>query len=132
MINTLLRYLTPFIASVIDVIYGVSLYINYVEPEMISQKFFNLLSLTGGSSILLIGYLISTSKHMCKYYKLSCWIIFFMHVLSIVYTYTPITFIEYIYVFTILSMVSLVVSTVSILGCKTSRAIRQAYKRVRR
>lgn len=132
MIKTIIRYTTPFIASINDVIYGVLLYMEHIEKHEIDNKIYETLDLLGGSSILLIAYLIVTSRHMCKFYKTACWIILFMHVFSIIYIYTPITVIEYIYAFTVLSMFACVSSTIAVLGRRTTRVIRQQYRRLRK
>ena len=130
--DTLIRYLTPFIASLNNVIYGVLLYLQYngeIELRNCVYKTFDVLC---GSSLLFVFYLISTSKHMCLFYKSACWLIVFMHIMTLVYLYTSVTVISYIYGITIMSMFALILSTAAILGRKTAKAINQAYKRERR
>lgn len=130
MIKTLLRYFTPFIISVIDFINGVLLYMEYVQHVSVDGKIYKLLSITGGSSILVIAYMLATCRHMCRYYKASCWILMLMHIISLIYIYTPITVVTYIYVLTVFSMISSVLATAAILCGKTIRVIRRSYRRV--
>lgn len=130
MINTILRYFTPFIISVIDFINGVLLYLQYVQDIDIDGRIYKLMSITGGSSMIVIAYILATSRHMCKYYKASCWILMFMHFISFVYIYIEITIVEYVYALTVLSMISAVMATASILCSKTIKVIRQSYRRV--
>lgn len=129
MIYTILRYLTPFIASVNNTIYGVLLYLQCKDIYEASPSIYKTFDILSGSSILFISYLISASRHMCKYYKTSCWLLMIMHIMSIIYLYTPITVIEYIYALTVLSMISTVASTAAILGHKTYKTIHQACTR---
>lgn len=129
-LNTFVRYFTPFIISVMDFINGVLIYMEYVQHVSVDGNVYKLLSITGGSSILVIAYMLATSRHMCRYYKCSCWILMFMHVISVVYIYTPIAVVTYIYALTVLSMVALVLATAAILCRKTIRVIRRAYRRV--
>lgn len=130
MINTILRYFTPFIISVIDFINGVLLYLQYVQDIDIDGRIYKLMSITGGSSMIVIAYILATSRHMCKYYKASYWILMFMHFISFVYIYIEITIVEYVYALTVLSMISAVMATASILCSKTIKVIRQSYRRV--
>ena len=130
MINTILRYFTPFIISVIDFINGVLLYLQYVQDIDIDGRIYKLMSITGGSSMIVIAYILATSRYMCKYYKASYWILMFMHFISFVYIYIEITIVEYVYALTVLSMISAVMATASILCSKTIKVIRQSYRRV--
>lgn len=35
--------------------------------------------------MLLVAYVLATCKRMCKWYKATCWLLFSMHVLNIIY-----------------------------------------------
>lgn len=52
-----------------------------------------------------------------------------MHVLTIVYVYTSITVIEYVYYVWVLLGFSFIMWTVSVLGYKTAKTINQSCKR---
>lgn len=123
-------YFTPFIASFNNAIYGVLLLFEQKGLFYSDWEVYKIFDIISGSSILFVAYLIATSKKMCIYYKCSCWLLMIMHIISLIYLYTPIKVITYIYAITILSMISLVASTAAILGRKTCRTIVQYRKRL--
>lgn len=129
MFKTFIKMLTPFIISVIDVIDGVLLYLEHYKGITVDARFYSLISHSTGSSILVLLYIIVSSTHMCKYYKTSCWMIVFMHTLTILYIYTNITLLFYLLGVWIFSGISLVCWTISVLGHKTYKTIHQSYKR---
>ena len=126
MIQAAIKLLTPFIIIVSDFINGVLLYNQYIAKEYVDETWYTLLSHTTGSSVLTISYIIVRSNHLCKYYKSSCAILLFMHIFSIVYVYTPISLIEYIYAMWVLCGISFVLLTIAILGRNTYKTIHQA------
>lgn len=128
MIKTLFRILTPFIAIIADAINGVLLYRKYELHLIVEERFYPTFDHSTGSSVLLIGYVLSTSTHMCIYYKISCCAIIAMHVFSIIYTWTPIKIIEYIYFVWVILGFAFVMWVISILGYKTYKTIGQACK----
>lgn len=129
MIKTIIRMLTPFIISVVDIIDGVLLFLELFKDIEIDGRFYKLLSHCTGSSILLISYILLTSTHMCKYYKTACYLILLLHLYTIFYLYTDITIKTYLYLAIVLSLLSLVCWTISVLGHKTYKTIHQACKR---
>lgn len=128
MLKTVIKMLTPFIISIIDIIDGVLLYLETMYNIVIDNRFYSFLSNTTGSSLLLMSYVIVTSTHMCKYYKTSCWMIVIMHILSIIYIYTDMTSLLYALGVWVFSGISLVCWTISILGHKTCKTIHQSCK----
>ena len=128
MFKTIIRFLTPFIVSVSDIICGVMFYLRIEEGIDISYSIRNTFSHCTGSSILLILYILATLVHMCKYYKSCCLCLLFFHVLSILYIYTDITTLQYVYATWIFSVISLILWTISVLGYKTFKTIHQACK----
>lgn len=129
MIKTIFRFLTPFITIIADAINGVLLYRQYELEKVVDERIYPTIDHLTGSSILLIAYVLCTSTHMCIYYKTSCWTLIFIHVLSIVYVYTSITVIEYIYYVWVLLGFSFIMWTISVLGYKTAKTISQSCKR---
>lgn len=126
MIRTTIKMLTPFIISSVDVVNGVLLYLQSYCGYNYSNRLYSLLSHISGSSILLIAYVIVNSTHMCKYYKSSCWSLLMMHVFTIIYLYTDIKLLWYIYTTWTICALSLVLWTASILGKKTYNTIHQS------
>lgn len=129
MLKTCIILLTPFIISIVDIINGVLLYLQYFCEVKVDYRLYQAMTHTTGSSILLMVYVIYRSTHMCKYYKSACWMILIMHIISIIYHYTPISLINYLYIVWVISAMALVVSTISILGYKTYKTINSACKR---
>lgn len=127
-IKTLLRFLTPFLTILVDTINGVLLYRQYALELEVDKRLYSVFDHSTGSSVLLIGYVLATSTHMCVYYKISCCIIMAMHIFSIIYVYTPITTIEYIYYAWVLMGCSFVMWVASLLGHKTYKTIHQSCK----
>lgn len=128
MIKTLFRILTPFIAIIIDSINGVLLYRQYELHLEVETRLYSTFDHSTGSSILLIGYVLSTSTHMCIYYKISGLSIIAMHIFSIVYIWTPIKIIEYIYFVWVILGFAFIMWVISILGSKTAKTISQSCK----
>lgn len=126
MIKTLFKILTPFIAIIADAINGVLLYRQYELELMVDTRLYPTFDHSTGSSVLVIGYILATSSHMCKYYKISCWLIILMHVFSIIYVWTPIKIIEYIYFCWVILGFAFVMWVIPILGNKTAKTIDQA------
>lgn len=128
MIKTLFRILTPFITIVADSINGVLLYRQYELNVGIYDDIYPVFNHLTGSSILLMSYVISTSNHMCIYYKMSCYTLIVMHLFSILYVYTNISVIEYVYYAWVLLSISFVMWLVAVLGHKTCKTIDSACK----
>lgn len=128
MLKTVIKMLTPFIISVADIVCGVILFLRVKYEYDIPLLYRELLSHITGSSLLVIGYIIVSSKHMCKYYKASCYSLMLFHIMAIVYIITPMSAMSYIYSIWIFSTLSLVLWTISVLGHKTYKTISQACK----
>lgn len=128
MFKTIIKMLTPFIISVMDIICGVILYLKLEYGITINYEVKETLSHLTGSSVLLIAYIIVHSTHMCKYYKSMCYLLLLFHVFTIIYIYTNITTLEYIYLTWSIMSISLVLWTISVLGHKTYKTIHQACK----
>lgn len=118
MIKIIIKYLTPFIASLVDIINGVFLYIEYILKQEVDCRFYDLISHSTGSSLLFVAFVLVMADDMCKFYKASCWALLIMHMISITYIYTPIAVTAYIYIFLLFSMFSLITITISVLGHK--------------
>lgn len=129
-IKTLLKVFTPFIVSLVDSINGILMYLSYKEIIFIDKDVFSSLDHFSGSSIILICYILSRSSHMCKYYKISCYLILAFHIYAEIYLYTEISFHWFVYLSWVLLSISVILSIIYILGAKTRKLIRQAYKRV--
>lgn len=132
LIKTLIKVLTPFIVSVIDAINGVLMYLSYKGLIEVDKKIFSSLDHLVGSSILLIAYIITRSSHMCKYYKMSCYLLIVFHVYAEIYIFTDITFHWYVYVSWAILALSFMFSVIYILGEKTRKLIRLSYKRAQK
>lgn len=128
-LKTAIKMLTPFIISVNDIISGVLLFLRVEYKYEIDPTYREWISHCTGSSILVILYIIVSSTHMCKYYKTSCYTTLLLHILALIYIYTEITIIQYIYIIWISSVFSLVCWTISFLGHKTYKTIHQACTR---
>lgn len=79
MIDRLIRIYTPFICAVIAIIHGV-LYL----CECTGTIYWILGNFTG-HSILVIGYIIATSKRMCIWYKMTTYMLMYVNVINILY-----------------------------------------------
>lgn len=132
MLNTILRYFTPFVICIINIANGICLYRQYILDIEEYNYLYKIFSHTCGSSILVIMYILAMSKHMCIYYKSACYLLMFMHILSIIYTFTQISLVTYLYFIWIICILSFVLLTVSVLGLKTAKLIRQSYKRLQK
>lgn len=131
MIKIIVKYLTPFIASLVDIINGVFLYIEHILRQDVDCRFYDLISHSTGSSVLFVAYVLVMADDMCEYYKASCWALLIMHMISITYIYTPITVTAYIYIFLLFSMFSLITVTIAVLGHKARVMLNWAGKRLR-
>lgn len=125
----LIKILTPFIISLVDIVNGVILYLKIEYNFEINGKILSASSHVFGSSVLLIAYILVRSPHMCKYYKASCYSLLMFHLYAILYIFTSISFLWYMYVSWVILSVSLICWIVYILGARTRRLIRQSYRR---
>lgn len=124
-----LKLFTPFIASSITALNGVLMYLSFnLENISIDKKIFTSLDHFSGSSILLVGYILARSPHMCKYYKASCYSLILFHTYAEIYIYTKISFNWFTYISIICLLASIVFWTIFILGAKTRRLIHRFYR----
>lgn len=128
-IKMLIIVFTPFIVTIVDAINGVCLYMQVEGYWIIDKKLEPSTEHSAGSSLLLIGYVICRSKHMCKYYKYACWSIVAFHAFAELYIFTGITYLWFAYISWVIHSISFVLCVIYILGKKTHRLIRQFYKR---
>lgn len=75
----LIRIYTPFICAVIAIIHGVLYFTDC------SGIIFNIFGEIAGHSILVILYIIATSKRMCKWYKITNYLLLSIHFLNLLY-----------------------------------------------
>lgn len=75
----LIRIYTPFICALIAAIQGILIVCGY------RGIFYILTSEITGHSILLMAYIIATSKRMCIWYKLTTYMLFIIHIPNILY-----------------------------------------------
>ena len=80
MINRLIRIYTPFICALSAIIHGVLFLIGY---RGITYAILNDFT---GHSFLLILYVICTSKKMCKWYRLTNYLLLSIHIVNMLYT----------------------------------------------
>ena len=125
-LKIIFKFLTPFIVALVDIISGVLLYLKIYCDAEISNKIFTLFSHLTGSSILLMLYALFNTDKMCIYYKSACLMIILFHTFSIIYLYININCKWYIYICWMMSILSLVLWTISILGYKSYNTIHQS------
>lgn len=81
MIKRLIRIYTPFICALVAIIHGV-LYLSGDESRIST-----ILGEFTGHSILLILYILSTSKQMCIWYKITNYLLISIHIVNLIYIY---------------------------------------------
>lgn len=79
MFARLIRIYTPFICALAAIIHGVLYLTNY------DGCLYWVLGNLTGHSILLIAYIIATSKRMCKWYKITTYLLFSINLVNILY-----------------------------------------------
>lgn len=79
-LRRLIRIYTPFICAVVALIHGVLFSLMKYEGVII-----NIMGEYTGHSVLLIAYVWSTSKHMCKWYHLTNMLLMLIHVNNLLY-----------------------------------------------
>lgn len=121
---------TPFIVSIVDIINGVNLYMEVECGHVVDPKLYVTTEHATGSSILLTGYVLCRSSHMCKYYKLACWSIMIFHIYAELYIHTGIEYLWFAYLSWIIHTTGLILCIIYILGKRTRRLIRRAYRYV--
>ena len=77
--NRLVRIYTPFICASMAIIHGVLYLAGY------KGAIYSILNDFTGHSILLILFILSTSKKMCIWYKMTNYLLLFIHLINISY-----------------------------------------------
>jgi hypothetical protein len=91
MVKRLIKIYTPFICAITAIIHGVLFLKGYK-----GQAYYILNDITG-HSILLILYVLATSKKMCKWYKITCNLLLSIHILNISYSIFSFSYFTAIY-----------------------------------
>jgi hypothetical protein len=78
-IRRFIRIYTPFICAIVAIIHGIM----FLQGK--DSEFVCLLGDLTGHSIIVIVYIIATSKRMCRWYKYTCWLLLITHVINISY-----------------------------------------------
>lgn len=102
MLAKLIRIYTPFICAVIATIHEVLYLMNY------ESNLFYILNEFTGHSILLILYIIATSHRMCKWYKITNYLLLSIHFLNLLYIAGYIDYYILLYLGLILNIISLI------------------------
>lgn len=97
----LIRIYTPFICAITALIHGV-LYLFKINSVLRI-----ILGDLTGHSILLILYIIATSHRMCKWYKITNYLLLLIHIINIGYVYNFITYDNLLYAIIILSILAI-------------------------
>ena len=79
MIARLIRIYTPFICALAAIVHGV-LFLQEYEGNAIY-----VFSDLTGHSIVMVAYILATSKRMCRWYKYTCYLLLIMHFLNLAY-----------------------------------------------
>lgn len=102
MLFRLIRIYTPFICALSAIIHGV-LYLLKYEGEL-----YWLLGNLTGHSILLISYIIATSKRMCIWYKVTTYLLLLINIVNIMYRYNIINSDYIIYIGIVINFFALI------------------------
>lgn len=126
--KTIIKVIAPFIILLSDIIYGALVYMDAERDVPLNENLCYVISHTCGSSIFVVLYIIAHSTHMCIYYKTSCYILLCMHIFTIIYIYTDITFLQYIYYFGVMCMLVFITWVISLFTQRTACLISQSCK----
>ena len=86
MVKRLIRIYTPFICAITAIIHGV---ISLGEYEVVLGYY---LSEFTGHSLLVLLYILATCRRMCKWYKITVYLLMSVHALNIIYLLGGITY----------------------------------------
>lgn len=89
MVARLIGIYTPFICAIVAIIHGVLSLVNY------DGILYYVFSEATGHSFLLITYIIATSKRMCKWYKITNYLLLSIHFVNLMYIFG---FIDYYHI----------------------------------
>lgn len=102
MIKKLIRIYTPFICAIAALIHGV-LYL--FEIDCILKPILGELT---GHSVLLILYILATSKRMCKWYEITNYFLISIHAINVLYIYGYLDYFIVLYIGIILNILALI------------------------
>lgn len=102
MVARLIRIYTPFICALSALIHGV---LSLCEYD--GYAYYVLSDMTG-HSLLLLSYVFATSKRMCKWYKLTCWLLVLIHVLNLSYVAFGIEYYTILYAGLVINILALI------------------------
>lgn len=123
MLKRLVKLYTPFICAIMAIIHGVLYLCKY------SGCFYWIASNFTGHSILLIMYVMVHSKRMCKWYKITLWMLMLVHVSNTLFYTDIIPRRSIIYVTLILNMLALMFWLIFMATRRITKAIHSACKR---
>lgn len=101
MINRLIKIYTPFICAVTALIHGVLSLSGY------DGMIYGILSEFTGHSILIIFYILSTSKKMCIWYKITNYLLLSLHIFNFAYYAHWITYNDILYAGVIINIIAI-------------------------
>lgn len=102
-VRKLLRIYTPFICTLVALIYGVLL---LLDIEFANADY--ILSAVTGNSIIVVAYMWATSKRMCIWYKLNLLCLLLIHIDGLIYFLSDMKFAPYCYSVILIATVGLV------------------------
>lgn len=111
MLSKLIRIYTPFICAIIAIIHGVLSLLEY------QGSLYYILNEFTGHSIFVLLYFIATSKRMCKWYKITIYLLLSIHILNLIYLFGFIDYYRVLYigiVINILAFISFLVYRVTV------------------
>lgn len=115
-----IRRFTPFITALVAIIHGVLYFSGY------TGVLYRMMSEFTGHSILMMLFVYSTSKNMCKWYKLSVILQLLIHISNIMYYLGFVASKSVIYVSLVLNILALMCWLIFITTRNMSKAIRSS------
>lgn len=101
MISRLIKIYTPFICALVAIIHGVLTLIKYQGVA------YYILSEFTGHSILVILYILATSKRFCIWYKRTVYLLLIIHILNLLYLFGLIDFYHTICISLVFNIIAL-------------------------
>ena len=101
MVARLIRIYTPFICSIVAIIHGVLFLRGY------DGMIYSIFSDITGHSILLISFVLATSKRMCRWYRYTCWLLLLVHFVNLLY-YFGADYFKVVYAGLVINFISLI------------------------
>lgn len=122
MFNKFIKQYTPFICAIVSIVH-IFLYIDGYRGSL-----YGVLNNLTGHSVIVILFILYHSRRMCKWYKLSCWMLILIHVSNILYHIGFVKYDDSIFITLLLSIVSLMFSVIFIATKRISNSISRACK----